>query len=188
MKYQVLNIKNLLVFFLIFLALALGGCDLVAKKTEQKAGEAGPAAEEAREVPKGEESYTFKALKAAIELGIPLKCSYKVGEVEYTGYIKGRNWRGKMDSGDGRITEVIMKDNCMYSWMEGEQTGMKMCFEEDMWESEGYQQPTQTQEIDYFCTPAVVGNSQFEPPANVNFMDTSQQMQQMQEMQQKMEQ
>lgn len=177
--------KKFLGFFIVIvLALTLGGCSLVAKKTQEKGGEPGPVTEESGEtVPqgKGEESYTFKALKAAIELGIPLKCSYKVGDVEYSGYIKGRKWRGKMDSGDGRITEVIMKDNCMYSWSEGEQTGMKMCFEQDMWENEEYQQPDQVQEIDYFCAPAVVSDAQFDPPANINFMDTFQQMQQMQQ-------
>ena len=113
-------------------------------------------------------SYTYKSLKSAIALGVPLKCTYKINEIEYEGYIKGKNWRGNM-SQQGKTTNIILKDNCMYAWSNEAPQGTKMCFEEDVWESEegGFQQPN----VDYICSPAVFGDDKFSPPSSIQFMD-----------------
>ena len=108
-----------------------------------------------------------------------MKCTYKVEGYEYEGYIKGEKWRGKVKTADGKTGEVIMKDNCMWSWEEGVDQGMKTCFEEtegdDYWG--GGDSTTETPDIDYNCAPTAVTDSKFNPPSNVNFMDLDQLMQ-----------
>ena len=173
--------KFLPISILILFSLTLGGC-LPKKETEKEpfAESTGETFEEGGETVlpqgKGEQSYTFKALKAAIALGIPLKCGYQVGDVEYEGYVKGKQWRGKIQTSDGKTGEVIMKDNCMYSWTEETKMGVKMCFEEDMWETDEYQEAAPG--IEYHCLPAAVTDAQFNPPSGINFMDISQMGQQ----------
>ncbi len=111
-------------------------------------------------------SYDFNNLKTAIALGIPLKCSYKVGNTEAEGFIKGNKWRGKITIQD-KVGEVIIKDNCLYSWDETKK-GAKMCFKDDIWGGENSQV---TPDIDYHCGPAVITDAQFEPPTDIKFFD-----------------
>jgi len=140
-------------------AIVLAGCSLL-----QKAGVS---------VPGTSKSYTVDSLKAVIDLGIPLKCSYEISGNEYEGYVKGKQWRGKMKTAQGQIAEIIFKDNCMWSWEEGKNMGAKMCFEEDFFEQPQPTpgQATMTMDVEYRCSAAVVNDSFFTPPANVNFMD-----------------
>ena len=149
--------KKLLI--LIVAVFILTGCNPFAKKAETDNGGG---------IGKKAKSYTYQSLKTAVKLGIPLKCSYKVGEFEYEGYIKGKQWRGKMTQMD-KTTNIIMKDNCMYAWADDTQEGTKMCFEEDIWESEDnqFEQPA----MEYICVPSLVGDDKFTPPSSVNFMD-----------------
>jgi len=118
----------------------------------------------------------FSTLKAAIDLGVPLKCSYSVNGNEYEGYVKGKQWRGKIKTAEGQVGEVIMKDNCMWSWGNQEKQGMKTCFEEtedgDVWDQDT------TVGIEYNCMPAAVTDAEFTPPADIQFMDLDQMMQQ----------
>jgi hypothetical protein len=158
----------------VVLVLSLAGCNLPGSKNAQQSGQAGTntSQPEVTPAPKSKtESYTFKALKAAIELGIPLKCSYKINNVSYEGYVKGKQWRGKINTGQGMVGEIIMKDNCLYSWEEGKTQGMKTCFDKDVWDTN---QQGGDQNIEYICAPALVDDSQFVPPTNINFQDLSQ--------------
>ena len=123
----------------------------------------------ANQMEKGKtETYKYQSLKAAVALGIPLKCSYKINEFEYEGYLKGKSWRGKMKNMD-KTTNIIMKDNCMFMWAEDAPGGTKMCMEEDIWDSEDaqFEQP----DMEYICTPSVFSDEKFTPPSSVEFMD-----------------
>lgn len=116
------------------------------------------------------------SLKAAIELGIPMKCEYQVAEGKAEGYIKGQQWRGKMEFADGRKAEIIIKDNCMWSWVDTEDQGMKMCFDEaeqDIWDES---QEGSASDVEYFCVPAVVTDAKFIPPADIQFMTLDEMM------------
>ncbi len=115
----------------------------------------------------------FTALKAAVELGIPMKCSYSMGGVETEGYIKGEQWRGKMESQDGQTAEVIMKDNCMWSWGGGQPQGIKLCFTPEEGEGSVWDQDD-TSGLEYNCVPAAITDDKFTPPANIEFLDMSQ--------------
>ena len=137
-----------------------------------KAGESGGIS-----IPGVTKTYNAKGIKAVIDLGIPMKCSYKVGDMEYEGYVKGKQWRGHMKLPSGRQGEIIFKDNCMWSWNADKQ-GSKMCFElteegEDMWS-----QPQQgtSMDVDYKCRPAAITDAKFIAPSDVTFMDLDQVM------------
>ena len=59
-----------------------------------------------------------------------MKCTYKVEGNEYESFIKGENYRGKIKTAEGKTGEVIMKNNCMWTWTVEEAQGIKTCFEE----------------------------------------------------------
>ena len=111
-----------------------------------------------------------------------MKCTYSIEGNEYVGYVKGKSWRGSMKSADGKTSEVIMKDNCMWTWEEGVAQGMTTCFEPvegeedtDFWE--GTESGGTSPDVNYSCMPAVITDSKFDPPTNVEFMDLNQMMQ-----------
>jgi hypothetical protein len=113
-------------------------------------------------------------LKDAVKLGIAMKCTYKVEGNEYESFIKGENYRGKIKTAEGKTGEVIMKNNCMWTWTEGEVQGIKTCFEvsdsetADVWEQpQGAVGP----DITYTCLPTAITDASFTPPSNVDFMD-----------------
>jgi hypothetical protein len=126
------------------------------------------------------ESFTGK-LKAVVALGTPMKCTYQQGDLTGTGYIKGKKYYGELAQGDKK-GYVIMKDNCMWSWSTDEPQGVKMCFEEDIFEESEEAEGVVPVEAEYHCAPAVFSDSKFDPPANINFMDMDQMMQDMEGM------
>lgn len=119
------------------------------------------------------------SLKAAVALGVPMKCTYKVDDVEYTGIIKGKQYKGTIVMGDGTEGTIIMKDNCTYIWSDVDKQGTKICNEEgdaDMWDlsEEDYDTEGQSGEEalpDYVCYPTVATDAEFNLPSGVTFMD-----------------
>lgn len=120
---------------------------------------------------------SFTSLKAAVELGVPMKCSYKVEGAEYEGYIKGKQWRGKMKSADGKFGEVILKDNCMWSWTSEDAQGLTMCFEPEEGEDDVWDQQDMT-DVEYNCVPTAITDAKFDPPSNIKFLNLQEMMQQ----------
>jgi hypothetical protein len=124
--------------------------------------------------PAEEEGSFSGTLKQAVARGVGMRCSYTVDGHEYEGFVKGENYRGKVKNAEGQVGGVIIKDNCMWSWVEGESEGMKVCYEDtegedvDIWEQP---QDTTGSDLVYHCAPAVVADSQFNPPTNVTFLD-----------------
>lgn len=109
------------------------------------------------------------SLKAAVALGVPMKCTYEQNGTEYTGIIKGKQYKGKVTMQDGKEGNIIMKDNCMYTWSDADKQGMKVCYEEeglDIWE-----QPEEELPVDYVCYPTVATDAEFNLPSGVTFMD-----------------
>jgi len=165
---------------LLFFALVLTGC--LPKKEGEPVGE-GASTKQEKSVK--EESYSGN-LEKMMGLGIPLKCTWKMNENYYgTSWVKGKNSYGEIVQ-EGRTAKVINKDNCMWAWEEGNPQGTKMCMEisqeemkEQVEESKAMmkQQGFQTPDVDYKCLPAIVSDSKFNPPGNVNFMDVGEMMQ-----------
>ena len=70
------------------------------------------------------------------------------------------------------VANVIMKDNCMWTWQEGTNQGMTTCFEptqgdDSIWDNPDISSP----DIEYTCFPAVVNDDMFSPPDSVSFTD-----------------
>lgn len=120
-------------------------------------------------------------LAAAAALGVPMKCEYSAEGATYTGIIKGKSYKGEAKMPDGTVGNVLVLDNCMYSWSNEEKEGIKSCFEEEentFWQdTDSTDTTTQTSEAsfdyEYKCFPTVVSGSEFDVPKDVNFMDLS---------------
>ena len=126
------------------------------------------------------------SLMAMATKGVPMKCSYTVNDIETEGWIKGKKFRGKMQvEGKQGTGNVIMKDNCMWTWGEGEAQGVKMCFEEgegtSFWEESEEKMENMPQgapaNVEYKCRPGVFGDEKFTPPTDVKFMNLDEIMQ-----------
>ncbi|HUV42895.1 MAG TPA: hypothetical protein VMY36_03285 [Patescibacteria group bacterium] len=166
---------------IVIIAVVIVGGAIVAYMVLGKGGLSLPSVPGEIKKESGETGEEFVGkIKEVVARGVPMKCTYTQGDNTGTSYIKGKNIYGEMMA-QGKQGYVIMKDKCMWSWNKDESQGVKMCFEEDIWEtSEDYAQEGQASvasEAEYRCLPAIVSDSQFEPPANVNFMDMDQLMQ-----------
>ena len=114
-------------------------------------------------------------LQAIMAKGKTVKCSYAVAGNNYEGYIKGNMYRGKADMKDQGVADIIMKDNCMWSWSDKTQTmpggyqGTKMCFGEgsSMFNQNSGIRP----DIEYKCSPAIISDDYFTPPTTIKFYD-----------------
>ncbi len=153
----------------LLMAVLLSGCSLVK----------GPAGEEDKG--NGEEKGVVEELKGSLQemvaKNVSMRCDYGDGQGnDWTGYIKGRNYYAEGTNDDGK-GYVLMKDNCLWSWGDGEVQGIKMCWEEEvgdtMWEN-----PGQYGGSEYNCVPTIVADSKFEIPKGISFIDMDQ-MQQM---------
>lgn len=136
-----------------FLGKGKGGVSLPGG-IKKEAGEAG-------------ETFTGK-LKDAIAKGVPMKCTYTQDGNTGTSYIKGSKVYAEIAS-QGKEGYIIMVDKCMWTWNKGETQGFKMCFETNVWEGEEEAGAAAT-EAEYNCSPALISDSQFNPPGNVKFM------------------
>ncbi len=118
-------------------------------------------------ISKTSETYTG-TIKAAVEKGIPLKCTAPKDETTgievVAGYIKGKNYYGEIIQ-KGEPGYIIMTGNCMYSWKKGASQGAKMCFSGDIWEQQG------SSNANYSCKGAVIPDSMFTPPSDVTFLE-----------------
>lgn len=121
-------------------------------------------------------------LKDALKLGVAMKCTYQYEGNEYEGYVKGENYRGKVTTAEGKTGEVIVKDDCIWSWSEGESQGIKTCTKDSEVEGEDgsiWDQPDNSVDtsINYRCQPTAISDSTFTPPSDIDFMDINAMMQ-----------
>lgn len=172
--------KKLLVLVVLLLLIGLGW---YMSRDGNNVNEVGSMKENVEEATQGAFTGT---MAAAVKLGAPFKCTYSVDGVESEGYIKGKNYRGTMMSPTGEKAEIIMKDNCMWSWSENGQ-GMTSCYdpgeaEEMMWSGEEDQAMMEEAadleestlpdvKVEYNCAPAIISDDMFVPPDDVTFMD-----------------
>jgi hypothetical protein len=125
----------------------------------------------------GEKGFTGK-VRDLLTLGQSLKCTWvDDSQNSSVGYIKNQAYYGEVKQ-EGKDSYIIIKDDCMWSWEKGQSEGIKMCFEplegeEGLWDSMDESQI----EANYNCSQAVVSDSLFNPPAEVNFMDLQEMMQ-----------
>lgn len=129
----------------------------------------------------------------AIALGVPMKCEDTIdtgeGKAKISGIIQGKQYIGQMTA-EGKTANVLLKDYCMWSWEEGQQNGIKFCFEESEAEDSFFGDSVEL-DTSVRCLPTMVTPGMFSPPANVSFLDmdafneealTEEQMRQLEEM------
>jgi hypothetical protein len=132
-------------------------------------------------------------LKKILGMGRSLKCSWSSGDASGTTWVKNGMFYNEV-SAEGNQARTIFKDDCMWSWQEGKEQGVKMCYSPEEAEEIISGQSEETQEntgmdtdesvpadVNYNCQPATVSDSRFEPPADIQFLDIQQMMQGMQE-------
>ncbi|MFA6981557.1 MAG: hypothetical protein WC243_00845 [Patescibacteria group bacterium] len=119
-----------------------------------------------------EESFTG-SLKAAVQKGVPMKCTMAknaaTGVEVLNGYFHGEKYYGEVVT-NGKAGYIIMRDNCMWSWEKETKLGAKMCFEENVWDQQGAETAGNTVG-NYNCKVATFSDSIFTVPSDVQFMD-----------------
>ncbi|NMB56668.1 hypothetical protein GYA19_01870 [Candidatus Beckwithbacteria bacterium] len=126
-------------------------------------------------------------LQGAIALGVPLKCTFKINDdgqqMENISYIKGKKYSGQIEQ-DGKKTNVVLVDECMWSWSDEEKKGIKTCFDQiqdkTKDESEG-SEPAENKSVwddlgnlkneQINCSPALFGDEKFAVPKDIEFMN-----------------
>ncbi|MFA6160183.1 MAG: hypothetical protein WC678_03820 [Parcubacteria group bacterium] len=165
--------------------LLLAGC---GNKPADKAGEVGK--ENKNDVAtetKAEKGGVISSIKDAMGLGKEMKCAYKfkgeAGDITSTAYVNGKKYKAE-STVMGKKQIVIFDETAMYSWAEGEKTGMKMtkvCMEEmekNIPKTQGGQEPA-TDSIsdeeffenstDVSCMP--YSGADFSVPTDITFTD-----------------
>jgi len=169
----VIKLKKIFLFFITSLAVfLLGGCSFFSNKNLTDSSESQKKEQQ-------QESFSG-TLKEAMMKGIPLKCTWnKDNKFFGTGYLKGKNYYAEMNQ-EGKEGFLLMKENCMWMWDKVNPQGIKTCFEdtgEDWWESENTDSTgAPPADMQYNCVPAVILDSRFDLPTNVNFMTIEEMM------------
>ena len=150
------------------------------------------------------ETSGIMSLKDIMALGKSMKCTFEythadTGKTAGTSYVSGKNVRTDFTITDteNKTTQggMIMVDSTMYTWTDQDKKGMKMTITEDMeksvqeeikdteWNQE-YMSPDE--DLDYNCTGWNEDHSIFAPPADIEFMDLSEQMKVFEDLQKSM--
>lgn len=129
------------------------------------------------------------SLKALLTSGQSQMCTFKdlVDDADYNGtvYVAGGKMRGDFTSttnGQTYMTHMIIKDNTMHSWTDGQATGFTMAFDVNaaMNSQEDTKDAPKTVDIDkmidYECSGWSVDESKFTPPASVKFQSMGEMM------------
>ncbi|KPJ70929.1 hypothetical protein AMJ51_00580 [Microgenomates bacterium DG_75] len=126
-----------------------------------------------------EEGFVGK-LKDALTLGQSMKCTWEQDEDNFaTSYIKDSKIRTEVTQA-GEKAYSIMVEDCVYSWREGEEQGIKICQEPEEVEEAEEVTPeeftAETPDVEYNCVPMIVPDSMFNPPTDVNFLSMEEMM------------
>ena len=120
---------------------------------------------------KGGITGTFKDI---IAKNTPMKCESAVegedGEGKMAGIVQGNQYVGQMTV-NGKMANILMKDNCMWTWQEGEKNGIKTCFEVEG--DGGLMGNVDARQLNenVNCSPTMISPNTFSPPPNVSFLD-----------------
>ena len=170
--------KYLYLVLLSIFALVLAGCNPFTKSVLDIT-EADKTAETKTGQPTGEapKDSFIGTLKEVISSGGAMECTYKKDDAFFgKTWVKGKQIYSEFTQ-EGKKGYMIMKDNCMYTWSTEQPDGFKICFdpaefEEAMEGSSDFgQQAGPPPDMNYNCIPAVIGDSRFNPPTDIDFMD-----------------
>ena len=161
-----------IIIVLLLVALGIGAWSFLGKNGKKEIPAVPIPGEVKKEAGEEGESFTGK-LKQVITRGVPMKCTVNQDNFSGTSYIKGKKVYSEITQG-GKEAFMIMVDKCMWNWSKDENQGVKMCFDEDVWDSD--EEGTVPIDAQYNCRPTIISDSKFNPPANINFLDMDQMM------------
>ncbi len=124
-------------------------------------------------------------LAQAMKLGVPMKCEWQTNEGSGESYVKGEDMYLKTMM-QGKTGYMVQKGNCVHTWEEGKNQGVKFC-QEDLPEASGepadwtpdagsYQAEGVDWKVEYKCRPDIFGADKFDLPAGVQFTDMAEMM------------
>jgi hypothetical protein len=122
---NLMNKKVLIVVAVVLLLLAGGWYYMSSKKN----GTGSPLTQNENG---GTQTTEAISLKGLMSKGLPQTCTFSVEESKGTVYVDGSKVREDFEiTMDDKVTKshVIVMDNTMYSWSDGEKTGLKMSFD-----------------------------------------------------------
>ncbi|MEA2020642.1 MAG: hypothetical protein U9M98_02895 [Patescibacteria group bacterium] len=177
--------KILLILVPVLVVAGVGAWYFLGRSGGQPVTVRGPSSQSER----AQESKTYTGtLQKMVGLGMSLKCTWEAEGNSGTSWVKGDQTYTEVNA-EGQVAKVIAKDDCMWSWSEGQAKGIKMCYDtsEAMYaEGESDTGDGSTSEVgavkpptdvQYNCRPATVSAGKFNPPSNVEFMDMQEMMQ-----------
>jgi hypothetical protein len=158
--------KKIIPIVVVLAIIAVGGYTLL---TGGKISTTGNSFSVTKTITSKSETFTGD-LKAAVLKGEPYKCVFKTNQgTQGTGYIKNKQYYGDLVV-DGKAGYIVMRDNCMWTWEKNIKQGAKVCFEGDIWASDGKESNTPTG--DYTCTlETTISDDLFIIPKDVKFFD-----------------
>jgi hypothetical protein len=119
-----------------------------------------------------------KSIKDLITSGGSQKCTFKDKSDEYDmegiAYISDGKVRADLKSSAGGkniLSHMIVENNSLYQWMDGQNIGYKAVFNPDDYASGTEKSTDINQSVDYDCSPSSIDASLFTPPATVKFQE-----------------
>ncbi|VVB51515.1 Uncharacterised protein [uncultured archaeon] len=132
----------------------------------------------------------IKDLTAAIASGQAYHCTYTYQGVTSESWIKGEKFKSK-STVDSKVGYAISDGVWMYSWVDGEKTGVKFNIEDmkklgDQQKANSNKEPADMNEIaktagNVECSIAAITDGTFTPPSNIEFSDMGQLLKNLQE-------
>jgi hypothetical protein len=128
-------------------------------------------------------------LAAAITSGAALKCTYTYQDIVTESWVKGKKF-SSTSTVSGMTVNAVSDGVWMYSWNDGEKTGVKFNLEEMKKLSAGNagaQKSPDMAEIsksatNVQCSPDVITDSKFIPPSDIQFQDMGETLKQLQQL------
>lgn len=139
-----------------------------------------PASQDSSSNQAASKESVFTSIKDAMSKSLSLKCEYEAGEIKTIAYVKGNKVRveSRSDNEEIKNSNVIVKDNNVWMWTEGEDKGLLIELKDEEMESQEVGLPTDTNQQEIIedleaykdrCETAVVSDSLFTPPSDVEF-------------------
>ncbi len=130
----------------------------------------------------GEEKVgVFSSLKEAASLGNSRKCTWKslVDQSDSTVYMKDDKVYMEGTS-EGVKSHTIVKNNCSWTWSDGESEGVTVCHDEEL--DSAFQEGIESLPLEEIskqieadtqmeCTTAIINDSRFDPPSEIKFIN-----------------
>lgn len=170
--------KNTVIILAVVAIIAVGAFVLLSTGKKGNDSKAGPLSGPGTQVNRQEKGGSFVGtLRDAIAQGTAMKCESTVeteeGSASVAGVIQGKNYAGQINV-NGEMLNVLVKDDCMWNWKEGEMNGLKTCFDTtEVEEEESGLWGVNSEQLDtsVSCMPTVITADLFSPPANISFLD-----------------